>query len=115
MYEEFFNDMDKIIYSPNKNSKNETLECDLSTTLEYESISASNNKEDEFINLNVNGLQQYKIIPETRTLIIGGKEYEIDDFFNIKHAIAGDFKTLDYIFTYKGFDIREFDIKKHKV
>ena len=94
---------------PNSGSTNASNECVCSEG------DSCNNKEDEFINLNVNGLQQYKIIPETRTLIIGGKEYEIDDFFDIKHAIAGDFKTLDYIFTYKGFNIREFEIKKHKV
>lgn len=114
MLEEIFNEFDKVIQSPPNDSK---------TGMPAGSITDVNN--DEGINVpkkglplvkqNSSGLKTYTIIPETRNLIINDKVYEIDDFFNIKNAIAGDFKTLDYIFTYKGFNIREFEIKEHKV
>lgn len=61
--------------------------------------------------LNSSGLRQYMIIPETKTLVIDGTDYKIQSFFNIKNAMAGDYKTLDYIFNSKGFNIDEFEIK----
>lgn len=57
------------------------------------------------------GIKQYKIIPETRTLVIDDKKFHIKPWFNLKNALQGDFKTLDYIFSSLGFDINEFEIQ----
>ncbi len=64
--------------------------------------------------LNSSSLRRYMIIPETRTLVIDGTDYKIQPFFNIENAMAGDYKTLDYIFNSKGFNIDEFEIKVYQ-
>lgn len=58
-----------------------------------------------------NGLLEYKINADTRTLIIGNNIYDIPKFFNIKNALNGDYKTLDYIFNFCGLDIKQYKIK----
>lgn len=50
----------------------------------------------------------YSIDKEHRKLIVDGHEYKINSFFNIESAINGDFKTLDYIFTYNQININNF-------
>lgn len=52
---------------------------------------------------------KYSIDKECRKLIVGGHEYEINSFFNIESAINGDFRTLDYIFTYNHLNINDFE------
>lgn len=52
---------------------------------------------------------KYSIDKEHRKLIVGGHEYKINSFFNIESAINGDFKTLDYIFTYNHLNINDFE------
>ncbi|MDD3593836.1 MAG: hypothetical protein PHX18_04315 [Candidatus Gastranaerophilales bacterium] len=51
---------------------------------------------------------KYSIDKEHRKLIVDGNEYFINDFFNIENAISGDFKTLDYIFTFNNLNIDDF-------
>lgn len=51
---------------------------------------------------------KYSIDKKHRKLIIGGHEYYINDFFNIENAVSGDFKTLDYIFTFNNLNIDDF-------
>ena len=57
-----------------------------------------------------NSLLEYKINADTRKLITGNKIYDIPKFFNIKNALNGDYKTLDYIFNYCNLDIKKFNI-----
>lgn len=52
--------------------------------------------------------RKYSIDKEHRKLIVDGDEYFINDFFNIENAVSGDFKTLDYIFTYNHLNIDDF-------
>ena len=52
---------------------------------------------------------KYSIDKEYRKLIIDGHEYKINSLFNIESAINGDFKTLDYIFTYNHLNIDDFE------
>lgn len=56
------------------------------------------------------GLLKYEINLETYKLIANNKMFDIPKFFNLKSAIQGDFKTLDYIFAYCGLDINQFKI-----
>lgn len=53
---------------------------------------------------------EYSIDKERRKLIVDGHEYKINSFFNIESAINGDFKTLDYIFTYNHLNINDFTV-----
>ena len=57
-------------------------------------------------------LKEYKINPQTYKLIIDNKFYDIPRFFNINGAIEGNYKALDYIFSYCGFDIKRFMVKR---
>lgn len=52
--------------------------------------------------------RKYSIDKEHRKLIVDGNEYLINDFFNIENAVGGDFKTLDYIFTFNNLNIDDF-------
>lgn len=54
-------------------------------------------------------VDKYSIDKEHRKLIVDGHEYKIDSFFNIESAINGDYKTLDYIFTYNHLYINDFE------
>ena len=58
--------------------------------------------------------QLYSIDKASRTLSINDKRYLIPVFFNIENAINGDFKALDYIFSYFRLDIYEYD-KRYKL
>jgi hypothetical protein len=53
---------------------------------------------------------KYSIDKEYRKLIVDGYEYKINSFFNIESAINGDFRTLDYIFTYNHLNINDFSV-----
>ncbi len=53
---------------------------------------------------------RYSIDKEHKKLIVDGHEYKINSFFNIESAINGDFKTLDYIFTYNHLNINDFSV-----
>jgi len=57
-------------------------------------------------------LKEYKINPQTYKLIIDNKIYDIPRFFNIKGAIEGNYKALDYIFSYFGLDIKGFRVQR---
>ena len=56
---------------------------------------------------------KYRIDENNRLLLIDDKKYLIPDFFNIKNAINGNFKALDYIFSYFKLDIYDYD-KRYK-
>lgn len=86
MLDDFFEKIDKLI-----DDKNSMPACDY------------NNAEN----------QLYVIDRDNKTLSIDDKQYLIPDFFNIENAINGDFKTLDYIFTYFKLDIYNYD-KRYK-
>jgi len=55
-----------------------------------------------------NSTKVYEIIEDERVIIIGKQRFYIDDFFNLENLIKGDYKTVDYVLTNKGFDIRDF-------
>ena len=87
MLDDFFEKIDKLL-----EDKNSMPACD------------SNNAEN----------QSYSIDRCSKTLSINDKQYLIPDFFNIENAVNGDFKTLDYIFSYFRLDIYEYD-KRYKI
>lgn len=57
-------------------------------------------------------VEKYSIDKEHRELIVDGHKYIINDFFNIENAVSGDFRTLDYIFTYNHLNINDFEVDK---
>lgn len=68
----------------------------------------SNNDKDYIV------INHYEIDIAKRLVIIGNNKYSIPAFFNINNAIAGDYKTLDYIFTYLGLNTSNYLKKKYK-
>lgn len=68
----------------------------------------SNNDKDYIV------INHYEIDFAERLLIIGNNKYNIPAFFNINNAIAGDYKTLDYIFTYLGLNTSNYLKREHK-
>lgn len=68
----------------------------------------SNNDKDYIV------INHYEIDFAERLLIIGNNKYNIPAFFNINNAIAGDYKTLDYIFTYLGLNTSNYLKKEYK-
>lgn|SRR5574344_316137 len=56
------------------------------------------------------GLSTYSIEKNTRTLTINNQNFYIDDFFDLENFKRGDYRTVDYILTYKGFNINNFDV-----
>ncbi len=59
-------------------------------------------------------INRYEIDIKKRLLLIGNNKYNIPNFFNINNAVTGDYKTLDYIFTYLGFNTSNYLKKEHK-
>ena len=68
----------------------------------------SNNAKDYIV------IKQYNIDVTERLLIIENNKYSIPLFFNINNAIAGDYKRLDYIFTYFGLNTSNYLKKEYK-
>ena len=111
MLEEILNEFDKVIKSPLNSTKTGMAESPITDVNNDRSINTSK-KAPSFVKCNFSGFKTYTIIPKTRNLIIDGEVYEIEPYFNIKNAMNGDYKTLDYIFYHKGFDINDFQIQK---
>lgn len=59
-------------------------------------------------------INRYEIDIKKRLLLIGNNKYNIPNFFNINNAIKGDYKSLDYIFTYLGLNTSNYLKKEHK-
>lgn len=59
-------------------------------------------------------INRYEIDIKKRLLFLENNKYNIPDFFNINNAITGDYKTLDYIFTYLGLNTSNYLKKGHK-
>ncbi len=59
--------------------------------------------------------RNYKITPDGRILTVNNENYTIPDFFNVENLMNGDFKTLDYVFTYFGLDYDEFSSEGKRV
>ncbi len=109
--EQIFNEFDKIINSSTDNIQTGIPECPTNEVLTSESINTQKEQKPLFKS-NSDGLRQYKIIPETRSLVIDGEVYQIEPYFSVKNAMAGNYKALDYIFHHKGFNIDDFEIRK---
>ena len=76
--------------------------------------STINRKNNNFNSENYIVISHSEIDAIKRLLIVGNNKYNIPVFFNINNALAGDYKTLDYIFTYFGFNISNYLKKEYK-
>lgn len=59
-------------------------------------------------------INHYEIDTIKRLLIVGNNKYNIPAFFNINNVLTGDYKTLDYIFTYFGLNVGNYIKKEYK-
>ena len=73
-----------------------------------------NRKNNSFNSENYIVISHYEIDAIKRLLIVGNNKYNIPTFFNINNALAGDYKTLDYIFTYFGLNVGNYIKKEYK-
>lgn len=100
MIEDLLSDLENILL-PNMDSK---CKSDMPESIKY----------------NSEGQQGYTIIKNTNRqgnydvqgwIILNGLQYEIIYWCNIDALIQGDYKTADYLLTYLGLRIQDFEIK----
>lgn len=78
--------------------------------IEISTIEHMNSKKDYTIIINTSSTD---ICDSQGLIVIDGKEYNIACWWNLKALIEGDYKTADYLLSYLGFNIDDFNIKDH--